>query len=317
MDFRTPHLLSPLYCKHSRSICQSLSLLNCCFNSKIGTRYCYYGERTLDELRQALELANYDELKQITQILFSRRFNPLDYLHTPDPIQIQSQSHRDWIDSLEKRFRYLAADGITVLRRKTQQVSYREALIRVCHYLKIPYSPAFSTTDIEIEIFLHLAQKAWKRLPCEERKSLSYRILRRLDKLKLPEPITVQLQNNSFPLLLKGSGILAVSSLVTPLLKQIPRQFALYFTKASATKAALKRGGAVVAVTLGARRGIAISAVRCATPTILGFVGPLLTGSFLVDLSWRSIATNYSRIIPTIVALAQIRLIRAECWELA
>jgi len=278
----------------------------------------------LDELRQALELANYDELQQITHILFCRRFNPLDYLHTPDPIQIQSQSDRDWIDSLEKRFRYLAADGITVLRRKTQQVSYREVLIRVCHYLRIPYSPAFSTTDIEIEIFLHLAQKAWKRLPCEKRKSLSYRIIGGLDKFKLPEPITVQLQNNSFPLLLKGSGILAVSSLVTPLLKQIPRQFALYFTKASATKAALLRGGATVAtqfqsriVAMGARRGIAISAVRCATPTVLAVVGPLLTGSFLVDLSWRSIATNYSRIIPTIGLLAQIRLIRTECWELA
>ena len=271
----------------------------------------------MDELRQALELANYDELQQITHILFCRRFNPLDYLHTPDPIQIQSQSDRDWIDSLEKRFRYLAADGMTVLRRKTQQVSYREALIRVCHYLKIPYSPAFSTTDIEVEIFLHLAQKAWKRLPCEERKSVSYRIIRGLDKLKLPEHITVQLQNNPFPLLLKSSGVLAVSSLVTPLLKQIPRQFALHFTKASATKAALKRGGAAVAVALGARRGIAISAVRCATPTVLAVVGPLLTGSFLVDLSWRTIATNYSRIIPTIGLLAQIRLIRTECWELA
>ena len=278
----------------------------------------------MDELTQALELANYDELKQITQILFCRRFNPLDYLHTPDPIQIQSQRDRDWIDSLEKRFRYLAADGITVLRRKTQQVSYREVLIRVCHYLRIPYSPAFSTTDIEIEIFLHLAQKAWKRLSCEERKFLSYRIIGGLDKLKLPEPITVQLQNNPFPLLLKSSGVLAVSSLVTPLLKQLPRQFALHFTKASATKAALVRSGAAVAtqfqsriVAMGARRGIAISAVRCATPTVLAFVGPLLTGSFLVDLSWRSIATNYSRIIPTIVALAQIRLIRTECWQLA
>jgi uncharacterized protein YaaW (UPF0174 family) len=36
---------------------------------------------------------------------------------------------------------------------------------------------------------------------------------------------------------------------------------------------------------------------------------------FFADLGWRAIATNYGRIIPTIFALAQIRLTRAECWE--
>jgi uncharacterized protein YaaW (UPF0174 family) len=32
-------------------------------------------------------------------------------------------------------------------------------------------------------------------------------------------------------------------------------------------------------------------------------------------LGWRAIATNHSRVIPTIFALAQIRLTRSDCFE--
>jgi len=38
----------------------------------------------LDELRAGLALATEEELRQITQILFHRRFNPLDYWQTPE-----------------------------------------------------------------------------------------------------------------------------------------------------------------------------------------------------------------------------------------
>ena len=93
----------------------------------------------MDELKTALQLATSEELEQITNILFERRFNPLDYWQTPQPLEIQSQNWHNWIDSLDKRFRYLAADGMTVLRGQTNQVSYRQALIQVCKYLKIPY----------------------------------------------------------------------------------------------------------------------------------------------------------------------------------
>ena len=281
----------------------------------------------MNELRQALELATEDELKQLTQILFSRRLNPLDYLNSPQPIEIQSQSWSDWIDSLERRFRFLAADGITVLRGQTQQVSYRQALIGICHYLKVPYSQEFSTTEIEVEIFLHLAGKAWKRLPNEEKQSAIADLKRSLAHLKLPQTIATQLENNPVPLLVKGSGIIAVSSLVTPLLwKQIARQFALHFASYQAAKSALVRGSTAVATRVqshlalqGARRGLAMTvAGQGAARSVLAFVGPLLWGYFLVDLGWRSIATNYSRIIPSVFAIAQIRLIRSdECWEFA
>jgi uncharacterized protein YaaW (UPF0174 family) len=278
----------------------------------------------LDELRSALELANEEELKQLTQILFSRKFNPLDYLQAPDPITVQSQDWETWLDALEDRFRYLAADGMTVLRRKTERVSYRESLIRICHYLKLAYSNEMATTDIEEEIFLYLASKAWKQLPPAQQKSLNAQIQRSLAESNLPEPLPVQLQRNPAKLLFKGGSALAVSSLLKPwLLRHIAQQFALHFASYQAATTALLQGGAAVAVQLEsqvalqtARQGMAVTTARYgAVRTVFAFLGPALWGWFLADLGWRAIATNYGRIIPAVFALAQIRLTRSECWQ--
>ncbi len=65
----------------------------------------------MDELRTALELATEDELQDLTAILFGRKFNPIDYVHTPEPIEVQSQDHKAWLDALEGRFRFLAAES--------------------------------------------------------------------------------------------------------------------------------------------------------------------------------------------------------------
>lgn len=40
----------------------------------------------MNELRAALELATEEELQDLTEILFRRRLNPLDYLTTPIPL---------------------------------------------------------------------------------------------------------------------------------------------------------------------------------------------------------------------------------------
>lgn len=280
----------------------------------------------LDELRSALELATEEELQQLTQILFSRKFNPLDYLQAPDPIAVQSQDWNSWLDAIEKRFRYLAADGITVLKGKTQQVSYREALIRVCHYLKIPYSNQMTTTDIEAEIFLQLIKKAWKRLPETDKKSLTIKIQQSLAQSALPEPLPVQLQHNPINLVLKGSSAFAVSSVIKPLiLRQIAYQFTLHFARYQATSSALVTGGSLAAASVenqlalqAAKRGMVMTAARYGTiRSLFAVVGPILWGWFIADLGWRAIATNYGRIIPAIFALAQIRLTREDCWEFA
>jgi uncharacterized protein YaaW (UPF0174 family) len=279
--------------------------------------------KTLDELRAVLELATEDELKHLTQILFSRKFNPLDYLKTPEPIEIQSRDWHSWLDAIDRRFRYLAADGLTVLKGRTDRVSYRQTLIQVCRYLKIPYSQQMNTVDIEAEVFLYLVEKAWQRLPESEQKSLRAKVVRSLASSNLPEPLPVQLQHDPFKIFLKGSSFVAIGSIVKPwLLKHIADQFALHFATYQTAKAVLVKGGAVAAnyfesqlILQTARQGMAITAARYgATRTVLSVLGPILWGYFVADLGWRAIATNYGRIIPTIFTLAQIRLTRSECW---
>lgn len=280
----------------------------------------------MDELRAALELATEEELQQITEILFRRRFNPLDYVNTPEPIDILSRDREFWLDAIEQRFQYLAADGLTVLRGKTSQVTYREALIQVCRYLKIPYSQKLSTTDLEAEVFLNLLGRAWKRLPASEQNALTLRVQRSLAASKIPKPLPLALQKDPLGLLFKGGSALAFSSMLKPiLLGQIARQFAIHFAKYQLAKSAVVRGGTMTATQLQnyvaiqtAKRGMALSAARYgAARSVLTLIGPMLWGWFFADLGWRAIATNYGRIIPTIFALAQIRLTRSECWEMA
>ncbi|MEL4897270.1 YaaW family protein [Crocosphaera sp. Alani8] len=276
----------------------------------------------MDELRSALEMATEEELRQLTQVLFCRKFNPLDYLKTPDPIEVQSQDWDTWLDEIEARFRFLASDGLTVLKRQTNRFSYRQTLIRVCHYLKIPYSNEMSTIDIEADIFLNLLGKAWKNLPPSQQNSLMKDIQASLAKSNIPDALPVQLQHNPINLVLKGSGAFAVNSIVKPLLlKHIAQQFALHFARYQVAQQAMIRGGAAVANQVAistAQRGMAMTAARYGVVRgVLSFVGPVLWGWFLADLGWRAIATNYGRIIPVVFALAQIRLTRVDYWEMA
>lgn len=279
----------------------------------------------MDELRAALELATEEELQQLTELLFRRKFNPLDYVHTPEPIDIQSRDRDAWLDAIEQRFRYLAADGVAVLRGRTQQVTYRQALIQVCRYLKISYSNKLSTTDLEAEVFLHLLGRAWKQLPATDQQMLTVQVQRSLAKSQLSQPLPLSVQRDPLALLVKGGSALAVSSILQPmLLQQMARQFALQFASYQVAKEALIRGGAAAATQLQshlalqtARRGMAMSAARYGTVrSVFTCLGPVLWTWFFADLGWRAISTNYGRIIPTIFALAQIRLTRAECWEI-
>lgn len=273
----------------------------------------------MDELRTALELATEEELQQITNILFCRRFNPLDYLRAPDAIAVQSQDWDSWLDSVEDRFRYLAADGVTVLKGQTEKVSYRQILVRVCHFLKVPYSQKMPTTEIEAEIYLHLVNKAWKRLPPSEQKSLSIQIQKALADSHTPQPLPVHLQHNPLDIVLKGGSVIAVNSILKPiLLKHIAGQFALHFVRYQGAKTALVQGGAIAnqIALQTAKQGMTTAAARYgAVRTVLSLVGPALWGWFIADLGWKAIATDYGRIIPTIFALAQIRLTRDDCWQ--
>ncbi|MGB3654954.1 MAG: YaaW family protein [Rivularia sp. (in: cyanobacteria)] len=279
----------------------------------------------MDELRAALELATEEELQDLTAILFSRRFNPLDYVQTPEPIEVQSQNRQAWLDTLEERFRFLAADGMTVLRGRTHQVTYREALVQVCKYLKIPYSDNLTTVDLEAEVFLHLLGRVWKKLPAGEKRKLTEKVQDSLITSE-KEPLPLALQKDPLGLIFKGGSAIAVTSVIKPmLLRQITSQFATHFATYQLAKETAIAGGTAAAKQFQgyatsqiARRGMAVSAARYgAVRSVFAFIGPMMWAWFFADLGWRAIATNYGRIIPTIFALAQIRLTRDECWEMA
>lgn len=280
----------------------------------------------MDELRTVLELATEEELKDLTAILFSRKFNPLDYLQTPEPIEIQSQDRQAWLDAIENRFRFLAADGLTVLRGQTYRVTYRQALIQVCKYLKIPYSDNLATVDLEAEVFLHLLGHVWKKLPQYEKQALTAKIQQQLIKSEVQEPLPLLLQRDPLGVIFKGGSAVAITSIIQPLiLKQIARQFAMHLATYQVAQQAIVTGAGVagkqlqnqVAIQM-AKRGMTVSAARYgAVRTAFAFLGPVIWAWFFADLGWRAIATNYGRIIPTIFTLAQIRLTRSECWELA
>jgi uncharacterized protein YaaW (UPF0174 family) len=281
----------------------------------------------VDELRSALELATDEELQALTEILFRPRFNPFDYLQNAGPLVVQSASRQQWLDRLEQRFRFLAADGLTVIHGQSQRVTYRQALIQVCRYLKVPYATAWSTDDLEAEVFLHLLRSNLKKLPRAERDRLQQSLTQSLGGLDQFQALPLALQVNPLALLAKGSSAIAVSALLRPwLLQQIARQMAFQVARYEVARQAMVKGGGTVIAQIHRRfaldmasRGVAASAARYgATRAVFSALGPALWGWFLADLGWRAVATNYSRVIPVVFTLAQIRLTRStESWELA
>ncbi len=275
----------------------------------------------MDDLRTALELATNEELQDLTEILFRRKFNPLDYLGTPDPLDVQSQDREDWIDAIADRFRFLAADGMTVLSGKSDRLSYRQILIQVCRYLKLPYKGAMSTLELEAEVFLHLLSRAWKQLPIQEQGALKIRLQKSLTHSQLLPDLPVALQQDPLKLLVKGGSAIALSSVVRPLLLQhIAKQFAIHMATYQVAQQAVVAGGAIATTTFQqqialqmAKRGMAVSTARyAAARSVFAVLGPAMWALFFADLGWRSISTNYGRIIPIIYALAQIRMTRTE-----
>ena len=273
----------------------------------------------MDELRSVLELATEDELQDLTQILFQRKFNPLDYIQGIDPIQVQSGNRVEWLNAIEERFRFLAADGLTVLRGGSQAVTYRQILIRVGRYLKLKFSIHLSTTDLEAEIFLNLLQRTWQKMPKLEKQALVERIQSALQQSST-NPLPLSCESDPLRLIVEGSGVLALSSVISPLiLRQVTQQFALHFATYQAA-ADLTAGSLQIQsqmMSQAARQGLKSAAVRYgATRGILAAVSSALWIGLVADLGWRTIATNYGRVIPIIFTLAQIRLTRSE-WAYA
>ncbi len=270
----------------------------------------------MDELREALDLATDEELQSLTEILFRRKFNPLDYVYTPEPIAVQSQEREIWIDAIEQRFQFLAADGFTVLQRKTAEVSYRQVLVQVCRYLKIPHPQSLSAEQLEAEIFLFLLNRAWKQLPVAEQDRLSGELQQAVSEAELAQNLPPS-QQRPAGLLISGSAIAASSVLRNVILRFMARQYAVHVATYQVASQAAQAGALAVSqiqnqvMLQTASRSMALSAARySATRSVFALLGPAIWTYFFADLGWRAIATNYSRVIPVIFTLAQIRLTR-------
>ena len=274
----------------------------------------------MNELRAALELATEEELQDLTTLLFHRKFNPLDYLRGLDPARVQKDNRTAWLNALEHRFQFLAADGLTVLKGRTAAITYRQVLIQICEHLRLRYSPAVETTALEADIFLHLMQRTWKKLPRRDRQGLTQRMRQALATSAV-DPLPMNWTEDPLRLLLEGSGALAVSSVLRPLLlRRVAQQFATHFVayqvaRSATTAIPLTLQGQLALQT--ARQGMTVTAARYgALRTVGAAVSSALWVGFLADLGWRAIAINYSRIIPMVFTLAQIRLIRGDdCWQ--
>ncbi|MDX1977361.1 MAG: hypothetical protein SFT94_06775 [Pseudanabaenaceae cyanobacterium bins.68] len=262
----------------------------------------------MDELLAVLELATDQELEQIAEILFRRKFNPLDYFRTPTVSELRCLDRQELLIKLADRFCFLAADGLAVLKGNTKSVSYRQVLERVCVHLKIKFTSDQAIASLESELFLHLLSQAWEKLPPPQRD--------RLHQLVTQDQVqAVAGASNPLALVLKGSSAIAVSTIVRPtVLNLLAKQLAWHLATYQASKAALQVGSNAIANRVQAylaHRGIVAVAARYGLArTAFAVITPTLWGIFLADLGWRAIAVNYSRVIPVLFTLAQIRLLR-------
>lgn len=272
----------------------------------------------VDELRAGLELATHHELASLAEILFRPKFNPLDYWCIPSPQTVLAcdRSHR--IQQIETRIRFLAADGVTVLKQSTQRLSYRQILIQLANYLKLDVSHQLATLDLEAEFFLQLLEKTWNRLSPSEQHQMERRLTDELAQAKQFQHLSPQLQKHPISLVVKGSSAVAISSVIRPwLLSHIAKQFALQLARHQLAQQSL-RGAATLGAQLQGRaalnvasRGMAINAARYgAVRGVFACLGPALWTWFIVDLGWRAIASNYTRVLPVVFTVAQIRLTR-------
>jgi len=168
-----------------------------------------------DELYQALSLATDEELDQIATVLFKRQFNPLDYLIAPPVAEVQSKSRAELIEAIAERFKFLAADGLTVLRGEAKKISYRRVLERVCQYLKVKYKCSQSVEEIESELFLHLIERSWRNLTPSEQEAYA-------------KPVAGELpSSNPASLLIKGGTAIAFTKLRSQIVATLAKRTAV------------------------------------------------------------------------------------------
>ena len=266
--------------------------------------------KPVDDLRSALTLATDEELGDLAELLFEPKFNPLDYVMMPRPVQVQGYDRPRQITVIEQRFRFLAADGFTVLTGQSQRLEYRQILRQVCRHLRIPFTSDFQTIDLEAEILLVVLQKTCRNLSPQQYRDFNQHLQQALERSDLYAQLPETTRQEPLKILLAGGSILAIGSMLrSGFLRQLAQQWALQAAEWFVARQMLATGRGLLSLTgRGAAVNIASYSVIRSAFTL---ISPVLWGWLMLDLGWRSIAINYSRVIPFIFSIAQIRLTRS------
>ncbi|KAK1263905.1 hypothetical protein QJS04_geneDACA017518 [Acorus gramineus] len=293
------------------------------------------GGGTFDpELRSVLELATDEELCELESILFGPSyFSPLlkSIMNKPDVgDEIHGEDYEareDFIEHLESRFLFLAADARSTLRG--WRPSYRNVLLGVRRKLGVPCSSKLSTGDLEAEIYLHLLHE----YSSQEIHSSSW------DEIKFSNSHgNLELGVNHWKghslaafkvgaeelksMILKGGGLLSVAKIYQLLARRLSGKMFLEAANYQIRHELLKKGGQLAAINLEsrtallvARQGLARAASRYfGLRSLMTLVGPVLWGTLLADIVIQMMGTDYARILQAITAFAQIRLTRTYGW---
>ncbi|KMZ73837.1 hypothetical protein ZOSMA_13G00380 [Zostera marina] len=280
------------------------------------------------DLRAVLELASDEELLEIEEILFGRSyFSPLLKSFTVKSnmdygIYMDHIEQRDYfIDQLESRFLFLAADAHSTIRG--WRPSYRNILLRVRKKLHVPCSGKLSTVDLEVQIYLHLLKEYSRNnsfhFPWDS--NGQDKLVVGLSSWKVHTFAALKSRENDVKqMVLKGSGIYTLrkmyQSVAMKLSGKLMREAANYHIKHEI----IKKGGQLAAISLDSRAALlaARSGYVCAVSRYFGFrslimlLGPVLWGTLLADVMKQMLGTDYARILRAIYAFTQIRLLRTH-----
>ncbi|KOM43358.1 hypothetical protein LR48_Vigan05g096200 [Vigna angularis] len=311
------------------------------------------------ELRSVLELATDTELSEIENILFGPRshcnsllsfvqfnsvllsssltipflshsyFSPLlksiPFSNTAQlqrsMIGVDLSMRLQFIEALESRFFFLAADARSTLRG--WRPSYRNVLLHIRTKFDIPCSTRLSTHDLELEIFLHLLHSNSTEEPGnypaffdESAASEGQGTLQHgLSSWKLHSKVGAQ---DIRSILLKGGGVFTLSKIYQLLARKLSGKVLVEAANYQVKKELVKKGGQLAVINLESRAALlaAKQGFLGAASRYLGFrsmltlLGPVIWGTFLADVVIQMLGTDYARILRTIYALAQIRAIR-------
>ncbi|XP_042467211.1 uncharacterized protein LOC122050371 [Zingiber officinale] len=278
------------------------------------------GAETFDpELRLVFELATDAELVELEHILFGPSFfSPLlksitrkqEFSFTMADEYIEERE--DFIEHLESRFLYLAADARSTLRG--WRPSYKNILLNVKRKLGVRCSSKLSTEDLEVEIFLHLLSE----YSSEEIDPVSFPSLDRKNEASLGalKGGAKEIQN----VFVKGCGILTMARIFQLLARKFSGKLLLEVANYEIKHEIVKKGGQLAAIKLEAktaeliaRQGLARAATRYAgIRSAMMLLGPIMWGTFLADVAIQMLGTDYARILRAIYAFAQIRLTRTN-----